>query len=80
MTNTTINQHFQRLIRLLELEAEAEKQEALRDMQRRSPAAAEREIGWRARFDFETGMRHTTAWFRDNPERLAFYTSRIPGA
>ena len=45
-----------------------------------SPAAAEREIGWRARFDFETGMRHTTAWFRDNPERLAFYTSRIPGA
>ena len=41
MANTTINQHFQRLIRLLELEAEAEKQEALRDMQRRSPAAAE---------------------------------------
>ena len=41
MPNTTINAHFQRLIRLLELEAEAEKQEALRDMQRRSPAAAE---------------------------------------
>jgi len=41
VTNTTINQHFQRLIRLLELEAEAEKQEALRDMQRRSPVAAE---------------------------------------
>ncbi|MGC1376371.1 MAG: AAA domain-containing protein [Anaerolineales bacterium] len=34
-------EHFQRLTRLLELEAEAEKQEALRDMQRRSPAAAE---------------------------------------
>ena len=33
--------HFQKLTRLLELEAEAEKQEALRDMQRRSPAAAE---------------------------------------
>jgi dolichol-phosphate mannosyltransferase len=45
-----------------------------------SPSAAEREIGWRARFDFETGMRHTMAWFRDNPERLAFYTSRILGA
>jgi hypothetical protein len=41
VANPTINQHFQRLIRLLELEAEAEKQEALRDMQRRSPAAAE---------------------------------------
>ena len=41
MANTTINQHFQRLIRLLELEAEAEKQEALRDMQQRSPTAAE---------------------------------------
>ena len=39
MANKTINQHFQRLIRLLELEAEAEKQEALRDMQRYSPAA-----------------------------------------
>jgi ATP-dependent RNA/DNA helicase IGHMBP2 len=34
-------EHFERLLRLLELEAEAEKQEALRDMQRRSPAAAE---------------------------------------
>jgi ATP-dependent RNA/DNA helicase IGHMBP2 len=41
MPNTTITDHFQRLIRLLELEAEAEKQAALRDMQRRSPAAAE---------------------------------------
>jgi ATP-dependent RNA/DNA helicase IGHMBP2 len=41
VAKTTINQHFQRLIRLLELEAEAEKQEALRDIQRRSPAAAE---------------------------------------
>ena len=34
-------EHFQRLARLLELESEAEKQEALRDVQRRSPAAAE---------------------------------------
>ena len=33
--------YFQRLLRLLELEAEAEKQESLRDLQRRSPAAAE---------------------------------------
>jgi superfamily I DNA and/or RNA helicase len=33
--------HFQKLTRLLELEAEAEKQQALRDMQRLSPAAAE---------------------------------------
>lgn len=45
-----------------------------------SPSAAEREIGWRARFDFETGLRHTIAWFRDNPEHLAFYTPRILGA
>ena len=37
----TVDEHFQRLIRLLEMEAEAEKQEALQDMQRRSPAAAE---------------------------------------
>ena len=37
----SITEHFQRLTRLLELEAEAEKQEALRDMQRRSPSAAE---------------------------------------
>src|SRR5687767_1509354 len=34
-------EYFERLAQLLELEAEAEKQEALRDMQRRSPAAAE---------------------------------------
>ena len=40
MTPST-TEHFQQLTRLLELEAEAEKQEALRDMQRRSPAAAE---------------------------------------
>ena len=33
--------HFQRLLRLLDLEAEAEKQEMLRRMQRRSPAEAE---------------------------------------
>jgi ATP-dependent RNA/DNA helicase IGHMBP2 len=39
--NLPIDAHFQRLIRLLEMEAEAEKQEALQDMQRRSPAAAE---------------------------------------
>ena len=38
---TSASSHFQQLTRLLELEAEAEKQEALRDMQRRSPAAAE---------------------------------------
>ena len=38
---TIASSHFQQLTRLLELEAEAEKQEALRDMQRRSPAAAE---------------------------------------
>jgi hypothetical protein len=41
VANITLNQHFQRLIRLLELEAEAEKQEALRDLQHRSPAVAE---------------------------------------
>ncbi len=39
--NINTEEHFQRLARLLELEAEAEKQEALRDMQRRLPATAE---------------------------------------
>jgi len=34
-------EHFQKLLRLLELESEAEKQAALRDAQRRSPADAE---------------------------------------
>jgi dolichol-phosphate mannosyltransferase len=42
-----------------------------------SPAAAEREIGWRARFDFETGMQHTIDWFRHHPEWLRFYAARI---
>jgi dolichol-phosphate mannosyltransferase len=42
-----------------------------------SPAAAEREIGWRARFDLETGMQHTIDWFRHNPEWLRFYEARI---
>ena len=41
MANTSVKPYFDRLIRLLEMEAEAEKQEAMRDMQRRSPAAAE---------------------------------------
>lgn len=36
-----MSEHFKNLIQLLELEAEAEKQEALREMQRRSPSAAE---------------------------------------
>lgn len=40
MANPSIDEHFQRLSHLLELEAEAEKQEALRDMEGRSPAAA----------------------------------------
>lgn len=39
--NINTDEYFQRLTRLLELEAEAEKQEALRNMQRRSPVAAE---------------------------------------
>ena len=38
---TLTDPHFDRLIRLLELEAEAEKQEALQDMQCQSPAEAE---------------------------------------
>ncbi len=33
--------HFARLLRLLDLEGEAEKQQALRDQQRRSPDGAE---------------------------------------
>jgi ATP-dependent RNA/DNA helicase IGHMBP2 len=39
--DTSTTDHFQRLLRLLELEAEAEKQAALREVQRRSPAEAE---------------------------------------
>ena len=47
MTNTDLisplpgEDHFQRLIRLLELEAEAEKQQMLHEMRHRSPAEAE---------------------------------------
>jgi superfamily I DNA and/or RNA helicase len=41
LAKPSIKPYFDRLIRLLEMEAEAEKQEALRDMQRRSPAEAE---------------------------------------
>jgi len=42
-TNVDISSadHFQRLLRLLELESEAEKEAALREAQQRSPAAAE---------------------------------------
>lgn len=40
MANTTIEAHFQRLKHLLELEAEAEKQEALREIKGRSGEAA----------------------------------------
>jgi ATP-dependent RNA/DNA helicase IGHMBP2 len=36
-----VSEHFQRLKRLLDLEAEAEKQETLRQLQRQSPAEAE---------------------------------------
>jgi superfamily I DNA and/or RNA helicase len=40
-THPPIEEHFQRLSRLLDLEAEAEKLEALRSIERRSPAEAE---------------------------------------
>jgi ATP-dependent RNA/DNA helicase IGHMBP2 len=41
IVNASKPDHFQHLLRLLELEAEAEKQAALRDAQRHSPAEAE---------------------------------------
>jgi dolichol-phosphate mannosyltransferase len=41
-----------------------------------SPSAAEREIGWRARFDLETGMQRTIDWLRAHPGWLAFYAAR----
>ncbi len=41
MAKSSIKPYFDRLIRLLEMEAETEKRAALHDMQRRSPAAAE---------------------------------------
>ena len=44
-----------------------------------SPAAAEREIGWRARIGLETGMRQTFDWFRHHPEWLRFYSERTRG-
>ena len=37
----SVNEHFQRLLALLDLEAEAEKQQTLDDLQHHSPAAAE---------------------------------------
>ena len=39
--NSLVEDHFQRLTRLLNLEAEAEKEESLRDMQRRSATGSE---------------------------------------
>lgn len=39
--NIQVDEHFQRLLSLLDLEAEAEKQALLEDLQRRSPASAE---------------------------------------
>lgn len=36
-----MDEHFQRLLRLLDLEADAEKQALITDLQRRSPASAE---------------------------------------
>jgi len=41
MPNLPVNEHFQRLLTLLDLEAEAEKQALMDDLQIRSPAAAE---------------------------------------
>ena len=40
-TSLASDEHFRRLLQLMELEAEAEKQQALRDLQRHSPAEAE---------------------------------------
>ena len=41
-----------------------------------SPEAMQRGTGWRARCEFETGLRRTIDWFRDNPRWLEFYSAR----
>ena len=42
-----------------------------------SPAAMERAIGWRARVELRAGIGRLTQWFREHPEWLSFYRSRI---
>jgi nucleoside-diphosphate-sugar epimerase len=44
-----------------------------------SPTAMESATDWRATRDFETGMRQTIAWFRENPRWLDYYSARIFG-
>lgn len=42
-----------------------------------SPQALRKDLGWTAATSLETGLNRTIEWFRDSPERLGFYRSRI---
>ena len=46
-----------------------------------SPDAMEKEIGWRPKTDFATGLQKTIDWFRNHPKWMEYYTSHIaPGS
>jgi UDP-glucose 4-epimerase len=42
-----------------------------------SPAAIARDIHWKARTSFRSGLERTMSWLRDNPAYLRLYTERI---
>ena len=42
-----------------------------------SPSLLMQEINWRAQMDLETGLGQTINWFREHPQWLRFYSSRI---
>jgi dolichol-phosphate mannosyltransferase len=42
-----------------------------------SPAAMERDTGWRAAVDLREGLARTAAWFESHPEWISFYREKI---
>ena len=42
-----------------------------------SPEAMEKEIGWRSKIDFATGLQRMIDWFQGHPKVLEYYTSRV---
>jgi len=42
-----------------------------------SPQALQKDLGWTAATSLETGLNRTIEWFRESPERLEFYRSRL---
>jgi nucleoside-diphosphate-sugar epimerase len=42
-----------------------------------SPAAMEKEIGWRSKIDFATGLEGMIDWLRSHPRWLQYYSGRV---